>query len=51
MSNEKVYPYVPNSAPDVKAAMLQEIGAESVEDFYEDVPEALAPQLAGWSLS
>ena len=41
MSNEKVYPYIPNSAPDVKAAMLKEIGAESVEDFYEDVPEKL----------
>lgn len=41
MSKEKVYPYVPNSAPDVKAAMLKEIGAKSVEDFYEDVPENL----------
>lgn len=36
-----VYPYIPNSVPAIKAQMLKEIGAESVEDFYEDVPEKL----------
>ncbi|MDH4138136.1 MAG: aminomethyl-transferring glycine dehydrogenase subunit GcvPA [Anaerolineae bacterium] len=36
-----VYPYIPNSVPTVKEQMLKEIGAESVEDFYEDVPEKL----------
>ena len=36
-----VYPYIPNSVPAIKAQMLQEVGAESVEDFYEDVPENL----------
>ena len=36
-----VYPYIPNSVPAVKEQMLKEIGAESVEDFYEDVPEEL----------
>ena len=41
MGKDRVYPYVPNSAPNVKAAMLKEIGAKSVEDFYEDVPENL----------
>jgi glycine dehydrogenase subunit 1 len=41
MGKDRVYPYVPNSAPDVKAAMLEEIGAKSVEDFYDDVPEEL----------
>jgi glycine dehydrogenase subunit 1 len=36
-----VYPYIPNSVPAVKEQMLQEIGAESMEDFFEDVPEKL----------
>jgi glycine dehydrogenase subunit 1 len=36
-----VYPYIPNSVPAVKEQMLQEVGAGSVEDFYEDVPEDL----------
>lgn len=36
-----VYPYIPNSVPAIKAQMLKEIGAESAEDFYEDVPESL----------
>ena len=36
-----VYPYIPNSVPEVKQQMLQEVGAQSAEDFYEDVPERL----------
>jgi glycine dehydrogenase subunit 1 len=36
-----VYPYIPNSVPALKEQMLQEVGAESVEDFYQDVPENL----------
>jgi glycine dehydrogenase subunit 1 len=36
-----VYPYIPNSVPAVKKRMLQEIRAESAEDFFEDVPEKL----------
>jgi len=36
-----VYPYIPNSVPAVKEQMLKEVGAESAEDFYEDVPEKL----------
>jgi glycine dehydrogenase subunit 1 len=36
-----VYPYIPNSVPAVKEQMLKEVGAESTEDFYEDVPEKL----------
>jgi glycine dehydrogenase subunit 1 len=36
-----VYPYIPNSVPGLKEQMLQEVGAESVEDFYQDVPENL----------
>jgi glycine dehydrogenase subunit 1 len=36
-----VYPYIPNSVPAVRERMLQEVGAESTEDFYADVPEKL----------
>jgi glycine dehydrogenase subunit 1 len=36
-----VYPYIPNSVPAVKQRMLQEVGAESTEEFYEDVPQEL----------
>lgn len=35
------YPYIPNSVPRVKEEMLEEIGAESIEDLYEDMPERL----------
>jgi len=43
MNEEKltVYPYIPNSVPAVKAQMLKDVGAESVEDFFEDVPKRL----------
>ncbi len=43
MSKEEtiVYPYIPNSAPAVRAAMLQEVEAQSVEELYQDIPEAL----------
>jgi glycine dehydrogenase subunit 1 len=36
-----VYPYIPNSVPAVKRRMLEEVGAESTDDFFEDVPENL----------
>jgi len=36
-----VYPYIPNSVPEIKQAMLKEVGAKSVEDFYEDIPQHL----------
>ena len=35
------YPYIPNSEPAVKQAMLDAIGAESSEEFYADIPEKL----------
>ena len=43
MNREKqiVYPYIPNSVPAVKAEMLRAVGAETVDEFYDDVPEAL----------
>jgi len=40
-----VYPYIPNSVPAVKEQMLEAVGAQGVEDFYEDIPEKL--RLAG----
>jgi len=37
-----VYPYIPNSAPDVKQAMLREVGLESVEEIYsKEIPDHL----------
>jgi glycine dehydrogenase subunit 1 len=36
-----VFPYIPNSVPAIKEQMLKAVGAESVEEFYEDVPEPL----------
>jgi glycine dehydrogenase subunit 1 len=43
MSDEKpfIHPYIPNSVPEVKAAMLREIGVASVDDLYADIPERL----------
>ncbi len=36
-----VYPYIPNSGPAVKKQMLDEIGIESVEDIFKEIPEHL----------
>ncbi|HHX50746.1 MAG TPA: aminomethyl-transferring glycine dehydrogenase subunit GcvPA [Clostridia bacterium] len=36
-----VYPYIPNSEPAVKEQMLKEIGIESVEDIFQEIPEHL----------
>jgi glycine dehydrogenase subunit 1 len=43
MNEEKrvVHPYIPNSEPTVKQEMLQAVGATSIEEFYEDVPDNL----------
>jgi glycine dehydrogenase subunit 1 len=35
------YPYIPNSVSRVKKEMLEQVGAQSVEDLYEDVPQSL----------
>ena len=37
----RVYPYIPNSVPEAKLRMLREVGAESTDEFYADVPEEL----------
>jgi glycine dehydrogenase subunit 1 len=36
-----VYPYIPNSVTAVKEQMLRAVAAESVDAFYEDIPEEL----------
>jgi glycine dehydrogenase subunit 1 len=36
-----VYPYIPNSEPRVKQAMLDAIGIESVEEIYQEIPSHL----------
>lgn len=42
MSQKKiVYPYIPNSVPATKEAMLKAVNATSVEDFYADIPDSL----------
>jgi glycine dehydrogenase subunit 1 len=39
--SKKVYPYIPNSVPEIKAQMLKEVGAEDIMDLYEEIPEHL----------
>ncbi len=34
-----VHPYIPNSAPETKEAMLREIGVQSVDELYADIPK------------
>lgn len=44
MSSQKnfVHPYMPNSVPEIKQAMLDEIGADSVEEIYKSlIPDDL----------
>ena len=38
---KKVHPYIPNSVPEVKAKMLEEIGVKDIEELYGDIPEGL----------
>ncbi len=38
---EKPHPYLPNSAPDVKEKMMDDIGIKSIDELYSDVPEEL----------
>jgi glycine dehydrogenase subunit 1 len=43
MENKKhfIHPYIPNTLPEVKAAMMKEIGIEDLDELYSDIPEAL----------
>jgi glycine dehydrogenase subunit 1 len=36
-----VYPYIPNSVPAIKEAMLEAVNAKSVEEFYADIPDSI----------
>ena len=42
MSDKKiVYPYIPNSVPEIKAQMLKEISASSIQELYGEIPDHL----------
>jgi len=36
-----VHPYIPNSVPETKREMLKEIGVQSVEELFADIPERI----------
>ncbi|HON33298.1 MAG TPA: aminomethyl-transferring glycine dehydrogenase subunit GcvPA [Synergistales bacterium] len=38
---KRVYPYIPNSEPRVREAMLKEIGVDSVDDLLGDIPREI----------
>ena len=40
-NNKTVYPYIPNSEPNIKAQMLKEVNANSVNELYSDIPAQL----------
>ena len=37
----KAHPYIPNSVPEIQKEMLDAIGAASIEELYQDIPEHL----------
>lgn len=41
MTSSLVHRFIPNSAPGVREEMLAEIGIESVDEIYEEIPEAV----------
>ena len=41
MSNKFSHPYIPNSQPDVKKQMLDELGMTSAEDIFKEIPDRL----------
>src|SRR5215510_14980635 len=41
MDERPAHPYVPNSAPAIRAAMLRELGIASVDDLYGVIPDDL----------
>jgi glycine dehydrogenase subunit 1 len=36
-----VHPYIPNSVPEIKEAMLREVGASDIDELYGAIPERL----------
>ena len=41
MAEPEVFPYIPNSVPEVKQRMLDKVGIESVEEIYKEIPDHL----------
>ena len=41
MPEARAHPYIPNSAPAVKQAMLEAVGAADVDELYASIPERL----------
>lgn len=41
MTEPFIHPYIPNTAPASRAAMLAAVGADNIEEFYADVPAEL----------
>lgn len=39
--SKKVYPYIPNSEPEIQKQMLEYIGVNSIEDLIADIPEEM----------
>ncbi len=37
----RAHPYLPNSVPEIKEKMLEEIGVASIDDLYANIPEKL----------
>ncbi|MCL5256986.1 MAG: aminomethyl-transferring glycine dehydrogenase, partial [Chloroflexi bacterium] len=35
------YPYIPNSAPEVRAEMLRAIGIDNIDELYQEIPKEL----------
>ena len=39
MTKSFVHPYIPNSIPEIKKDMMKQIGVQSIEELYADVPK------------
>ena len=37
----KIHPYLPNSVPEIKEKMMEEIGISSIAELYSDIPDEL----------
>ena len=41
MSEQAVYPYIPNSAPEVQKEMMEAVGITQLDQLYEEIPQQL----------
>ncbi len=41
MSEKTVFPYIPNSVPEVQAEMMKAVGVNDIMELYEEIPEEL----------